>query len=216
MRDLALARLTGTRVHFQHLSTARSIEMVRAAKADGLPVTCEATTHHFTLTHAECASLRPGLQGQPAAAHRRATWPPCKAGLADGTDRLHRHRPRARTPRRPRRPPSTRRRPACSACETALALALTELDLPIAEVLALLSWRPAAILGVDDEHGLPVAEGNPANLTVIDPSATWRSTRPRWPAAAATPPTPAAPSRAGSATPSCHGEPVVVDGEAQR
>src|SRR3546814_9041460 len=46
MRDLAIARLTGTRVHFHHLPTARSVAMVRQAKADGLPVSCEATTHH--------------------------------------------------------------------------------------------------------------------------------------------------------------------------
>jgi len=63
--------------------------------------------------------------------------------------------------------------PGMLGLETALALALTELDLPVAEVLALLSWRPAALLGVDDEHGLPVAAGNPAHLTVIDPEATW-------------------------------------------
>ena len=43
--------------------------------------------------------------------------------------------------------------------ETALALALTELDLPIATVLALLSWQPARHPGVDDEHGGPIAEG---------------------------------------------------------
>src|SRR3546814_6397184 len=65
MRDLALARLTGTRVHFQHLSTARSVAMVRQAKADGLPVSCEATTHHFTLTHAECASYDPVFKVNP-------------------------------------------------------------------------------------------------------------------------------------------------------
>ena len=65
LRDLALARLTGTRVHFQHLSTARSVEMVRAAKASGLAVTCEATTHHFTLTHAECASYDPVFKVNP-------------------------------------------------------------------------------------------------------------------------------------------------------
>ena len=57
--------------------------------------------------------------------------------------------------------------------ETALALALTHLDLPIAEVLALLSWRPAAIIGAGDAHGGPIAEGRPANLCVIDPAATW-------------------------------------------
>src|SRR3546814_8137338 len=57
--------------------------------------------------------------------------------------------------------------------ETALALALTELDLPIAEVLALLSWNPARVLGVDDVHGGPIAPGRPANLAVIDPEHTW-------------------------------------------
>ena len=58
MRDLALARLTGARVHFQHLSTAGSVAMVRAARAAGLPVTAEATPHHFTLTDAALRLLR--------------------------------------------------------------------------------------------------------------------------------------------------------------
>jgi dihydroorotase len=51
-RDIALARLTGAPVHFLHMSTARSIELIRAAKAEGLPITAEAAPHHFTLTHA--------------------------------------------------------------------------------------------------------------------------------------------------------------------
>ena len=49
-RDIELVRLTGVPMHFLHLSTARSVELVRQAKADGLPVTAEATPHHFTLT----------------------------------------------------------------------------------------------------------------------------------------------------------------------
>ncbi len=56
MRDIALVRLTGARMHFQHLSTAASVAMVRGAKAAGLPVTSEATTHNFTLTDAASAS----------------------------------------------------------------------------------------------------------------------------------------------------------------
>ena len=93
MRDIALARLTGATIHFQHLSTAGSIAMVRAAKAGGLPVSAEATPHHFTLTDAECAVLRPGVQGQPAAAHRRRR----RRGQGRPRRRLHRrhrHRPR--------------------------------------------------------------------------------------------------------------------------
>ncbi|MDA3016003.1 MAG: dihydroorotase, partial [Actinomycetota bacterium] len=49
-RDIELCRLTGSPVHLLHLSTARSVELVRAAKADGLPVTAEATPHHISLT----------------------------------------------------------------------------------------------------------------------------------------------------------------------
>src|SRR5690606_20246418 len=84
MRDIALARLTGARVHFQHLSTARSVEMVRAAKAAGIPVTCEATTHHLTLTHAECASYDPVFKVNPPL-RTDADVAAVRAGLADGT-----------------------------------------------------------------------------------------------------------------------------------
>ena len=49
-RDITLAELTGARVHIAHISTARSVEMVRQAKQRGLAVTCEVTPHHFTLT----------------------------------------------------------------------------------------------------------------------------------------------------------------------
>jgi len=171
MRDLALARLTGTRVHFQHLSTAGSIAMVRAAKASGLAVTCEATTHHFTLTHAECASYDPVFKVNPPL-RTDADVAAVRAGLADGaidciaTDHAP-HTQEAKEAAFDQAPPGM------LGLQTALALAITELELPIADVLALLSWQPARILGVDDEHGLPVAKGNPANLTVIDPTATW-------------------------------------------
>jgi dihydroorotase len=52
-RDIMLAEATGARVHIAHISTARSVEFVRQAKQRGLPVTCEVTPHHFTLTDAE-------------------------------------------------------------------------------------------------------------------------------------------------------------------
>jgi dihydroorotase len=171
LRDLALARLTGTRVHFQHLSTARSIEMVRQAKADGLPVSCEATTHHFTLTHAECQSYDPVFKVNPPL-RTDADVAAVRDGLADGaidciaTDHAP-HTQEAKEAAFDQAPPGM------LGLETALALALTELDLKIDQVLALLSWQPARILGVDGQHGLPVEPGNPANLTVIDPAATW-------------------------------------------
>ena len=167
-RDLVLARLTGTRVHFQHLSTARSIAMVREAKAAGLPVTCEATTHHFTLTHAECASYDPVFKVNPPL-RTAADVAAVRAGLADGTidciatDHAP-HTQEAKEAAFDQAPPGM------LGLETALALALTELDLKIDQVLALLSWQPARVLGVDADHGLPVAPGNPANEAVVDPS----------------------------------------------
>ncbi len=171
MRDIALARLTGARVHFQHMSTAGSMAMIAGAKAGGLAVTCEATTHHFTLTHANCATYDPVFKVNPplrtaddVAAVKRA--------LADGTvDCIATdHAPHA---------PDTKEQPFDEAppgmlgLETALALALTELDLEVEEVVALLSWKPAAIIGVDDRHGRPILEGNPANLTIFDPQEEW-------------------------------------------
>ena len=58
--------------------------------------------------------------------------------------------------------------------ETALALALTHLDLPVEQVLALLSWRPAAILGVGDAHGGPGRRG------AARPTCAWSTRRPTW------------------------------------
>ena len=213
-RDLALARLTGCRVHFQHLSTAGSIEMVRRAKAAGMAVTCEATTHHFTFTHAECASYDPVFKVNPPL-RTDADVAAVRAGLADGTiDCIATdHAPHTQEAKEQ---PFDQAPPGMLGLETAMAVALTELDLPIGDVLALLSWRPARILGVDDLHGLPVAAGNPANLTVIDPTTTWTVD-------------PAALASRSRNTPYVgrrltgrvrhtilHGEPVVIDGEAQR
>ena len=57
--------------------------------------------------------------------------------------------------------------------ETALALSISELQMPLAQVVAALSWKPAAIAGVADRHGRPIAVGEPANLTVFDPNQLW-------------------------------------------
>jgi dihydroorotase len=171
MRDLALARLTGTRVHFQHLSTAGSVQLVREAKASGLAVTAEACPHHFTLTAAEVASYDPVFKVNPPL-RTEADIAAVKQGLVDGTiDAIATdHAPHTQ---------ETKEAPFDEApcgmlgLETALALALTELDLPVERLLALLSWQPAAIAGIADEHGGPVEAGRPANLCVVDPEATW-------------------------------------------
>lgn len=170
LRDIALSRLTGARVHFQHLSTRRSVDLVRSAKAEGLPVTCEATTHHFTLTDERCTSYDPVFKVNPPL-RTPDDVAAVRAGLADGTVDCIATDHAPHTPET-KEQPFDQAPPGMLGLETALALALTELDLPLAEVLALLSWRPAALLGVE-HHGGPIAAGRPANLCVIDPTASW-------------------------------------------
>jgi len=170
-RDLVLSRLTGARLHFQHLSTAGSVELVRAGKAAGIPATAEATTHHFTLTHAACAGYDTVFKVHPPL-RTDADVAAVRAGLADGTiDAIATdhapHAPHLKEQAFDQAPPGM------LGLETALGLALTELDLPIERILALLSWQPAAIAGLLDRHGGPIEAGRFANLCVIDPAHEW-------------------------------------------
>ena len=174
-RDIALARATGGRIHFLHLSTAGSVELVRRAKADGLAVTAEAAPHHFTLTDACAAGYDPVFRVNPPL-RPLPDVEAVKAGLADGTiDAIA-------TDHAPHAPelkdlPFDQAPPGMLGLQTALSLAVTELDLPIERVLALLSWQPAAICRLDRAHGGdqggPVVPGSVANLCVVDPTATW-------------------------------------------
>lgn len=65
LRDIELVRLTGGAVHFMHLSTARSLALVVAARSEGLPVTCEVAPHHFTLDESACATFDPIFKVHP-------------------------------------------------------------------------------------------------------------------------------------------------------
>jgi dihydroorotase len=214
MRDIALARLTGARVHFQHLSTAASVAMVRAARAAGLPVTAEATPHHFTLTDECCASYDPVFKVNPPL-RTRADVAAVKAGLADGaldaiaTDHAP-HAPHLKEL------PFDQAPPGMLGLETALALALTQLDLPIEAILALLSWQPAGIAGVADRHGGPIEPGREANLCVIDPAATWVVDPVRLASRARNTPYAGRKLTGRVRHTLLRGEPVVVDGEARR
>lgn len=171
MRDLALSRLTGAPVHFLHLSTAASLQMVREAKAAGGRVTAEVAPHHFTLTDAAVASYDPVFKVNPPL-RCPADVAAVKQALADGTvDAIATdHAPHAQEAKEA---PFDEAPPGMLGLETALALALTELDLPIEKVLALLSWQPAAIAGLAGRHGGPIVAGAAANICVIDPDATW-------------------------------------------
>ena len=138
-----------------------------------------------------------------------------KAGLADGTiDAIATdHAPHTQEAKEQ---PFDEAPPGMLGLETALALALTELDLPIADVLALLSWRPAAIAGLADAHGGPIAEGRPANLCVIDPAATWTVDPARSASRSRNTPYAGRTLTGRVRHTILRGEPVVIDGEAQR
>src|SRR3546814_3075672 len=97
--------------------------------------------------------------------------------------------------------------------ETALALALTELDLPIADVLALLSWNAARVLGVDDVHGGPIDPGRPANLAVIDPEHTWTVDPDAMATRSRDSPYAGRPQRGRVRHSILHGDPVVIEME---
>jgi len=226
-RDIALARSTGARIHFLHLSTAASIDLVRRAKAEGVAVTAEAAPHHFTLTDACTAGYDPVFKVNPPLRPQDEVEA-VKAGLGDGTiDAIATdhapHAPEAKDL------PFDQAPPGMLGLQTALALALTELRLPLARILALLSWQPAAIAGLDPGagdpdtgpgsaggHGGPVVEGSPANLCVIDPTATW--TVDPFALASRSRNTPyAGRTLTGRVRHTLlRGEPVVVDAEAQR
>jgi dihydroorotase len=170
-RDIELVRLTGVGMHFLHLSTAKSVDLVRAAKADGLPVTAEATPHHFSLTDERLASYDAIYKVNPPlrTAHDIAA---IRAGLADGTiDAIATdHAPHAaETKERP----LDEAPPGMLGLETALGVSLAHLDMPLGDVIAALSWKPAGIAGVADRHGRPIAVGEPANLAVFDPEVEW-------------------------------------------
>jgi len=170
-RDIELVRLTGAPMHFLHLSTARSVQLVRQAKAEGLPVTAEAAPHHFALTDELLTGYDPLFKVNPPL-RTAADIEAIKAGLADGTiDAIATdHAPHA--PHQ-KELPLDQAPPGMLGLETALAVAITELDMPLADIVAALSWKPASIAGVADRHGRPIEAGEPANLTVFDPAQEW-------------------------------------------
>jgi len=174
-RDIELCRLTGARVHFLHLSTARSVDLVRTAKADGLPITAEATPHHISLTDEMLGGFDPVFKVNPPL-RTRADIDALKQGLADGTiDAIATdHAPHAAHLKEQTLDLAP---PGMIGLETSLAVAITELVstglMDLRAVLATLSWNPARIAGLDDRHGRPVAAGEPANIVVFDPGARW-------------------------------------------
>jgi dihydroorotase len=173
-RDIAVARLTGGRLHLHHLSSAGSVEMVRRAKAEGLRVTAEVTPHHLVFTDEDLLTYDTNFKVNPpirTAEDRDAL----RAGLLDGTIDVigTDHAPHAVEEKEvefDQAPPGT------IGLETALAALLTHLVEPgsmsLGRAIEVLSTAPARLIGAAD-HGGPIEPGRPANLVVFDPSAEW-------------------------------------------
>jgi dihydroorotase len=175
-RDIELVRLTGAPMHFLHLSTARSVDLVREAKRDGLPVTAEATPHHFSLTDTRLEGFDPIYKVNPPL-RTPADLAALRAGLADGTiDAIATdHAPH---PPESKEMPLDQAPPGMLGLETALGVSIAtlcegETPMALADVVAALSWKPAAIAGLADRHGRPITAGEPAHLTVFDPAVEW-------------------------------------------
>ena len=180
-RDITLARATRARLHFLHLSTAGSVALVAAAKREGLLVTAEATPHHLSLTDAELAGYDPRFKMNPplrSEADVEALRAACRAGTLDAiaTD----HAPHTEAAKEA---PLDEAPPGVIGLETAYAVCHTAFvtesngagPLSYQQLLAMFSWRPARIAGLDRSSGQggPIAAGNHANICVFDPTARW-------------------------------------------
>lgn len=172
-RDVLLAEHVGGRLHVQHLSTAGSVEIIRWAKARGIAVTAEATPHHLLLTDELARSYDPVYKVNPPL-RTAEDVAAVRAGLADGTIDIVAtdHAPHALQDKD---------------CEwSAAAFGMTGLETALsvvqhvmvqdgpftwADVARVLSTTPATIGRLSDQ-GRPIAVGEPATITLIDPAAT--------------------------------------------
>lgn len=170
-RDIELARLTGARVHFLHLSTARSVQLVREAKRDGLPVTAEVTPHHLSLDETRLATFDTVYKVNPPL-RSPGDIAALRDGVSDGTiDAIATdHAPH---PRRDKELSLDQAPPGMLGLETALGVALGVLSIDLTMLVRLMSINPAKIAGIADRHGRDIEAGAPANLVVFDPKMEW-------------------------------------------
>ena len=173
-RDALLARDAGARVHICHASTAGTVEILRWAKQQGIAITAEVTPHHLMLDDSRLDSYD-GVNRVNPPLRESSDTEALRRALADGvidcvaTD----HAPHAEHEKCRE---FAQARPGMLGLQTALSVVAATMVEP-----GLLDWRgvarvmsenPARIVGLDD-HGRPLEVGEPANLTVVDPAATW-------------------------------------------
>jgi dihydroorotase len=170
-RDLMLAEETGARLHIRQVTTAAALDLIRAAKRRGVPVTCGVTPAHLLLSDIAVSDFRTFAHLSPplrSEADRQAT----RAAIADGTiDMLcsghDPHGPEAK------RLPFADAAPGAAGAATLLPLALTLVRdglLTMERLFRLLASHPARLLGLDTGT---LAPGQPADLILFDPDAPW-------------------------------------------
>jgi dihydroorotase len=169
-RDVQLAQLTGARLHVAHLSAKGSLEQVRAAKSQGLRVTCEVTPHHFTLIDEDVQYDSRFKMNPPLAS--REDRDALIAGLADGTvDAIATdhapHEPALKDVEFDRAPFGI------LGFETAIALTLEQLvhtrKISLARMVELFTTGPARVLGMERK----LAAGQPADITIFSTTHEW-------------------------------------------
>jgi dihydroorotase len=171
-RDAAIAGYEGGRIHVQHLSAAESVEAVRAARADGVQISCEASPHHLCLTDEEVRSLDPQRFKMNPPLRSEADRQALIEGLRDGTIECIAtdHAPHAAEEKEV---PFEQAAMGVTGLETAFAALHTELVLPGTIELGLLIERlagGAAPFGVERPS---LAPGSEANIALCDLSVRW-------------------------------------------
>jgi len=171
-RDIDLCRRSGARYHVAHISTARAVELVRAAKREGLPVTTEVCAHHLVLTDDACKDADPNTKMHPPL-RPRSDVDACRQGLLDGTIDciITDHAPHARD----EKSAGFLKAPAgIVGLETALGVAAyAMIESELADWPELIGWMtsgPAEVLRLRTPQ---LTSGCPADLTLIDPSHEW-------------------------------------------
>ncbi|WP_026917840.1 dihydroorotase [Gordonia shandongensis] len=173
-RDALLARDAGARIHVAHASTAGTVELIRWARGQGIDITAEVTPHHLLLDDSRLATYD-GVNRVNPPLREESDTRALRAALAEGvvdcvaTD----HAPHAAQEKCCE---FSQARPGMLGLETALSVVaetmVTAGLLDWRGVARVMSERPAQIVGLDDQ-GRPLTAGEPANLTIVDPDATW-------------------------------------------
>ena len=177
-RDCLLAAHVGSRLHVCHVSTAGSVELVRWAKSKGWDVTVEVTPHHLLLTDDLATTYDPVFKVNPPL-RTAADVEALRAGLADGTiDCVATdHAPHALEDKEAEWGAAL---PGMTGLETALGVVVETMVAPgrltWRQVAQRLSAAPARIGRLDEgpsPQGRPLAVGEPANVVLVDPAASW-------------------------------------------